>query len=236
MHESLDQYSGLTSGRVNVIVFGATGMVGQGVLRECLLDPSVEAVLAVGRSATGQDHVKLREIVRLDLFDLAPIEDELSGWDACFFCLGVSSVRMAEADYRRITYDLTLSVARMLAELNSEMTFVYVSGQGTDGTERGRRMWARVKGETENALFALPFRAYAFRPGYIQPMHGVQSRTRWYATVYAVAAPLYPMLRRLFPRFVTTSEQMGRAMLAVARGGAPKRVLETADINALANG
>ncbi|HEY3010317.1 MAG TPA: NAD-dependent epimerase/dehydratase family protein [Micromonosporaceae bacterium] len=220
---------------MNVIIFGATGMVGQGVLRECLLDPSVEAVLTVGRSPTGRDHVKLREIVRPDLFDLASIEDELSGWDACFFCLGVSSVRMTEADYRRTTYDLTLSVARMLAELNPEMTFVYVSGQGTDGTERGRRMWARVKGETENALFALPFRAYAFRPGFIQPMHDVRSRTRLYAAVYAVAGPLYPVLRRLFPRSVTTSEQIGRAMLAVARGGAPKRVLETADINALAD-
>jgi uncharacterized protein YbjT (DUF2867 family) len=142
---------------------------------------------------------------------------------------------MTEADYRRTTYDLTLSVARMLAELNPEMTFVYVSGQGTDGTERGRRMWARVKGETENALFALPFRAYAFRPGFIQPMHDVRSRTRLYAAVYAVAGPLYPVLRRLFPRSVTTSEQIGRAMLAVARGGAPKRVLETADINALAD-
>lgn len=208
-------------------------MVGQGVLRECLLDPSVKAVLAVGRSPTAQDHPKLREIARPDLFDLAPIEDELSGWDACFFCLGVSSVRMTEADYRRVTYDLTLSVAGVLAELNPDMTFVYVSGQGTDGTERGRTMWARVKGETENALFALPFRAYAFRPGYIQPMHGVRSKTRVYAAAYAVAVPLYPVLRRLFPRSVTTTEQMGRAMLAVARRGAPKRVLETPDINAL---
>jgi uncharacterized protein YbjT (DUF2867 family) len=208
-------------------------MVGQGVLRECLLDPEVDGVLALGRSATGMAHDKLREIVRRDLFDLSELETELTGWDACFFCLGVSSVRMNESDYRHITYDLTMSVARMLAARNPKMTFVYVSGQGTDSTERGRTMWARVKGETENALLALPFHAYAFRPGYIQPMHGVRSKTRWYAAAYAVMAPLYPVLSRLFPRSMTTTEQMGRAMLAVARDGAPKRVLETRDIVAL---
>jgi uncharacterized protein YbjT (DUF2867 family) len=218
---------------VKVIVVGATGMVGQGVLRECLLDPDVDGVLALGRSPTGQEHPKLREIVRRDLSDLADVEGDLTGWDACFYCLGVSSVRMNEADYRRITYDLTMSVAGRLAALNPKMNFVYVSGQGTDSTERGRRMWARVKGETENALLALPFQAYAFRPGYIQPMHGVRSKTRWYATAYAVVAPLYPVLRRFFPGSVTTTEQMGRAMLAVARRGAPKRVLETRDIVAL---
>jgi uncharacterized protein YbjT (DUF2867 family) len=208
-------------------------MVGQGVLRECLLDPEVDGVLALGRSATGMAHDKLREIVRRDLFDLSELETELTGWDACFFCLGVSSVRMNESDYRHITYDLTMSVARMLAARNPKMTFVYVSGQGTDGTERGRTMWARVKGETENALLALPFHAYAFRPGYIQPMHGVRSKTRWYTAAYAVMAPLYPVLSRLFPRSMTTTEQMGRAMLAVARDGGPKRVLETRDIVAL---
>jgi uncharacterized protein YbjT (DUF2867 family) len=218
---------------VKVVVVGATGMVGQGVLRECLLDPEVDRVLALGRSATGIAHDKLREIVRRDLFDLSELETELTGWDACFFCLGVSSVRMNEADYRHITYDLTMSVARTLAARNPKMTFVYVSGRGTDSTERGRTMWARVKGETENALLALPFHAYAFRPGYIQPMHGVRSKTRWYAAAYAVMAPLYPVLNRLFPRSMTTTEQMGRAMLAVARGGAPKRVLESRDIVAL---
>jgi uncharacterized protein YbjT (DUF2867 family) len=219
---------------VKVIVFGATGMVGQGVLRECLLDPDVTSVLVIGRTATGQEHPKLREIVHRDLLDLSAIEGDLSGWDACFFCLGVSSVRMSETDYRRITYDLTMSVARTLAAHNPDMTFVYVSGQGTDSTERGRSMWARVKGETENALIALPFQAYAFRPGYIQPMHGVTSKTRWYAVAYRlIGTPLYPVLRRLFPGSATTTEQVGRAMLAVARRGAPKRVLETRDINAL---
>lgn len=218
---------------MKVIVLGATGMIGQGVLRECLLDPEVSSVLVIGRSATGQRHAKLREMVLSDLFNLSTVAGELSGWDACFFCLGVSSFRMKEAEYRRITYDLTLSVARTLAGLNPQMTFIYVSGQGTDSSERSRTMWARVKGATENALLDLPLRAYMFRPGYIQPMAGIRSRTRVYAALYAVVSPLYPVLRRLFPRSVTTTEQMGRAMLAVARGGSDKRVLEPPDINEL---
>ena len=218
---------------MKVIIFGATGMVGQGVLRECLLDRDVEAVLTVGRSATGQVHDKLREVVQRDLGDLGPIEDALAGYDACFFCLGVSSLGMKEADYRRVTYDLTLAAAEILARLNPGMTFVYVSGASTDSTEKGRAMWARVKGATENALLRLPFRgAYMFRPGYIQPMHGIVSRTRFLRVLYALVAPLYPLWRRLFPRYVTTTERLGRAMLAVARRGAPKPVLENDDINA----
>jgi uncharacterized protein YbjT (DUF2867 family) len=218
---------------VKVILFGATGMVGQGVLRECLLAPDVECVLTVGRTATGQRLDKLDEIVHSDLLDLSAIEDRLSGYDACFFCLGVTSAGMKEADYRRITYDVTLAVARTLARRNPDMTFVYVSGQGTDSTERGRSMWARVKGATENALLALPLRAYMFRPGFIQPLHGIRSRTRLYRLAYRVAAPLVPLARRFFPRQFTTTETIGRAMLHVARAGAPKRVLETPDINAL---
>ena len=217
---------------MKVIVFGATGMIGQGVLRECLLDRDVDAVLAVGRSATGQQHPKLREIVHRDLLDLAPVADELAGYDACFFCLGVSSAGMSEADYRRVTYDLTLSAAQLLAARNPDMTFIYVSGMGTDS--KGRAMWARVKGETEDALLALPLRAYMMRPGFIQPMHGIRSRTRLYALLYVVAAPLFPILRRLFPNAVTTTGRVGRAMIELARSGAPERVLESRDINAVA--
>jgi uncharacterized protein YbjT (DUF2867 family) len=219
---------------MKVVVFGATGMVGQGVLRECLLDPGVEAVVTVGRVATGQQSPKLHEIVHADLFDPAPFADQIAGFDACFFCLGVSSAGMTEADYRRVTYDLTLAVARALAPRNPAMTFVYVSGTGTDGTGSGRSMWARVKGATENALMQVPFKAtYMFRPGYIQPLHGIVSRTALYRAAYVVAGPLYPVLKAVFPRHVTTTEQVGRAMLAVARGGYPQQVLENSDINAI---
>jgi len=210
-------------------------MVGQGVLRECLLDPGVESVLVVGRSPTGHEHAKLNEIVRPDLFDLSAIEGELSGYDACFFCLGVSSAGMGEAEYRHLTYDLTLSVARSLAKANPGMTFLYVSGAGTDSTESGRMMWARVKGATENALLRMPFKAaYMFRPGYIQPVHGAQTRTKWYGIVYAVLAPLYPVGEALVPKYVTTTERLGRAMIRVARAGNPDRVLASVDINRVA--
>jgi uncharacterized protein YbjT (DUF2867 family) len=220
---------------MRVVLFGATGMVGQGVLRECLLSPEVDSVLAVGRHATGVRHDKLREIVHGDLTDLSPLGGELAGNDACFFCLGVSSAGMGEVEYTRVTYDLTIAVASALVRLNPEMTFVYVSGAGTDGSERGRVMWARVKGRTENALLAMPFRAaYMFRPGLIQPLHGVVSRTRAYRIFYAVARPLLPLLRALFPGGVTTTEQVGRAMLRAARDGGAKRILETRDINVLA--
>jgi uncharacterized protein YbjT (DUF2867 family) len=220
---------------LKLVIFGATGMVGQGALRECLLSPEVESVLAVGRAATGQKHEKLREIVLADVQDLSGVRDQLSGRDACFFCLGVSSAGMAEATYRRLTYDLTLAVARTLVEQSPGMTFIYVSGAGTDGSAGGRSMWARVKGETENALLALPFRAaYMFRPGYIQPLHGVRSKTRLYRAVYAVFAPLYPLLRRIFPRYVTTSEDVARAMIEIARHGSPRPVIENRDIAELA--
>jgi uncharacterized protein YbjT (DUF2867 family) len=218
---------------VDVIIFGATGMVGQGVLRECLNDPEIKRVLVVGRRPTGSRHPKLTEVVHSNLFDLEPIKDQLAGYDACFFCLGVSSFRMKEQDYRRVTQDLTMSAARILAALNPEMTFIYVSGAGTDSSARGRTMWARVKGETENALLQLPFKAYMFRPSYIQPMHGIKSETGIYAAAYKIGAPLYPLLKRLFPNRVTTTEQVGRAMIAVAKSSPPKRVLETPDINAL---
>ena len=219
---------------MKVILLGATGMVGQGVLRECLLDSGVEQVLVIGRSATGQQHTKLQEIVRSDLFDLSPIENRLSGFDACFFCLGVSAAGMSEQDYRRLTYELTISVATTLARLNPGMTFIYVSGTGTDSSESSRMMWARVKGKTENDLLKMPFRAaYMFRPGYIQPLHGIRTKTKWYGALYAMMGPLYPILKRLLPNYVTTTECVGRAMLNVARHGAPKHFLENQDINGL---
>lgn len=220
---------------MKVLLFGATGMVGQGVLRECLAAPDVTLVQTVGRSATGVAHPKLREVTRPDLSGLAPIADELGGFDACFFCLGVSSFRMAEAEYTRLTYDLTLGIAQLLAPRNPAMTFVYVSGTGTDSTEQGRMMWARVKGRTENALQRLPFRAvYLFRPGMIVPMHGERPRAAAYQWLYPALGPLLPVMRRLFPNSVVTTELMGRAMLNVVRHGYARPVLEPSDIAAAA--
>lgn len=219
---------------MKVILFGATGMIGQGVLRECLLDTGVASVLTIGRSATGRKHEKLREIVPASLFDLSPFEEDLAGLDACFFCLGVSSAGMSEADYRRVTYDLTLSVARSLLRASPGLTFLYVSGAGTDSSARGRTMWARVKGETENALLKLPFRsAYMLRPAFILPRHGITSRTPLYRVLYAATGPLYPVFKRLFPAYVTTTERLARAMLHVARHGAPGRVLSNEDLEGL---
>lgn len=213
-------------------MFGATGMIGQGVLREALRAQDVERVTTIGRSATGLRDAKLREVVHRDLLDYDEIESELTGFDACFFCLGVSSAGMTEAEYTRVTFDITLAAAETLVRLNPQMTFIYVSGAGTDSSERGRAMWARVKGRTENALTRLPFRAvYLFRPGFIQPLHGARSRTRLYRVVYAVMRPLLPVLRRLFPNHILTTESLGRAMLLVAQHGAPKTVLEAPDIN-----
>jgi len=208
-------------------------MVGQGVLRECLLDPGVEHVLAVGRAATGRASPKLRELVLPDVANLAGVEGELRGFDACFFCLGVSSIGMAEERYRQLTYDLTLAVARTVVQANPQLTFVYVSGAGTDSSEQGRSMWARVKGRTENDLRRLPFKAaYLFRPGAIVPLHGVRSKTRWVQTMYTLASPLVPAWRALFPNTITTTEQVGLAMLRVVRDGYPSPILETRDINA----
>jgi len=219
---------------MKVILFGATGMIGQGVVRECLLHPGVETVLSIGRSAGGQQHPKLRELMHRDFFDFSAIESELSGWDACFFCLGVSSAGMTEIRYRRITYDLTLAAAETLVKLNPGMTFVYVSGAGTDSTERGRIMWARVKGQTENALLRLPFKAaYMFRPGVIVPLDGIRSKTKIYRMGYALARPLLRSMYPRFPKYITTTEQVGHAMIRVAQEGFPKSVLESSDINQL---
>ena len=222
---------------MRVLLFGATGMVGGGVLLECLAAPDVERVVAVGRAPVSMQHPKLEQIVHADLFDLAAIEAQLQPFDACFFCLGVSSIAMGEADYRRLTYDLTLGIAHVLARLNRGMTFVYVSGANTDGSEQGKSMWARVKGRTENSLQRLPFKAvYLFRPGAIQPVKGVRSKTRSYRVLYALLGPLLAIAKRVRPNSIITSEGIGLAMLEVARHGAGKAVLETVDLKALVAG
>jgi len=218
---------------MKVILFGSTGMVGQGVLRECLEDAGVDSILLVVRQPAGIASSKVEELVHADFFDWSGVEERFAGYDACFFCLGVSAVGKKAADYRRTTYDLTLGVAKMLGQVGSLRTFVYVSGAGTNAN--GRQMWARVKGSTENALLAMPFaQVFCFRPGYIQPLHGVRSKIGWYNGFYAALSWAYPLLRRVAGKFVTSSEEMGRAMISVARNGYPKKVLETMDIHAAA--
>jgi uncharacterized protein YbjT (DUF2867 family) len=212
---------------MKVILFGASGMVGQGVLRECLIDPEVTEVVCVGRTPTGKQDPKLREIIRKDLFDVSV--EGLQGFDACFFCLGVSSAGMNEADYTRLTWDLTLGWARALATLNPELCFTYVSGAGTDGSA----MWARVKKRTEDDLLALFPNAVMFRLAGLQPMHGERSKTRWTRIAYAFFWPLLPLARAIAPGSVVTTEELGRAMLRAARGKAGKRALENRDIRAL---
>ncbi len=219
---------------MNVILFGATGMVGQGVLRECLLDPDVHQILSIVRTPTNQQNPKLRELVHTDFFNYSDIALRLTGFDTCIFTLGVSSAGMDEAKYTHLTHDLTLAAATTLASLNPQMTFLYVSGAGTDSTERGRTMWARVKGRTENDLLKLPFRAaYMFRPGVIQPLHGIRSKTRIYQAFYNILNPILPLLKSAFPQAVTNTEQLGQAMLKVAKNSYPKPILESKDINSL---
>jgi len=220
---------------MKVVLFGATGMIGQAVLRECLADADVTAVLSIGRRPSGAQHSKLREIVHANMLDLAPIEAQLGGYGACFFCLGSTSVGMTEAEYTRVTYDVAMAAATALSRQSPGMTFVFISGRGTDGTQTGKLMWARVKGKTENAIARLPFKAtYMFRPGYIQPVHGEKSRTAWTRNTYRLAGWLYPLWKLLFPNHVSTTEGLARAMLAVAKRGTDKHVLEVIDINRVA--
>ena len=219
---------------MNVLLFGATGMVGQGVLRECLLDPDVQEVRSVGRTPTGVQHPKLRETIHRDLWHYSEIEPDLSGFDACLVVLGVSSAGMKAEAYEHVTYGITMAAAETLCRLNPGMKFLYVSGAGTDSTERGKSMWARVKGKTENALLRLPFAAaYMFRPGVIQPLQGARSKTPAYRIIYTLAKPLLSLLHRVFPNHVLTTEEIGQAMLMVAKRGYPKPILETADIRAV---
>ncbi|WP_175997578.1 NAD-dependent epimerase/dehydratase family protein [Burkholderia stabilis] len=220
---------------MKVIVFGASGMVGQGVLRECLLAPDVESVLVVGRSALTMQHPKMQQLVRPDLFDYADIEARFDGYDACFFCLGVSASETDEAGFVRINHDLPLAVGQVLVRRHAAMVFVYVSGGGTDSTERGPVMWARVKGKTENALQRLGFRAvYLFRPGFILPLNGEQSKTRMLRQLYSYMGWAFAMLRKLFPEKILDTVRMGQAMLQIARHGNDTAVVESADISRLA--
>jgi uncharacterized protein YbjT (DUF2867 family) len=217
---------------MKVVLFGASGMIGQAVLRECFADPRVEHVLSIVRRPTGTQHAKLRELVHSDFSDFTALDDQWRGYNACFYCLGVSSAGMREDEYRRVTYDFTLAAARPLARVNPTMTFVYVSGAGTDSHGNGKSMWARVKGETENALLSLPFTAVMFRPGGIVPLHGERSKTRSYRIMYALTRPFWGLMLKAFPNSVSTSEQVARAMIRIAHHGTEKRVMEVRDINA----
>jgi uncharacterized protein YbjT (DUF2867 family) len=211
---------------MNVILFGGTGMVGQSVLRECLRDDDVDTVLAIGRNSIARTHPKLRELIRNDMFEVNVDQAELNGYDACFFCLGVTSAGMNEVDYTRMTYDLTMAWAKKLATVNPRMTFIYVSGAGTGGNS----MWAQVKGRTEKELLGLFANAYMFRLAALRPMHGEVSKTRWTRVSYKLFGPFLPLVRRIAPNAVITSEELGRAMIRIARQGAPKRVLENRDM------
>jgi uncharacterized protein YbjT (DUF2867 family) len=220
--------------KLSVIVTGATGMVGEGVLLECLEHPAIGQVLMVNRKPYPAKHPKLSELIVPDFLHLDGFADRLTGYDACFYCAGISSRGMSESDYTHVTYDVTIHFAQTLASLNQKMVFDYVSGSLTDSSEKGRIMWARVKGRTENALLRLPFAAaYMFRPGLIQPLHGVRPKAAFYRVFYVLFKPLLPLLRRAFPNHVLTTEEIGRAMLLVARHGYEKHILETRDIRAV---
>lgn len=219
---------------MRVIVFGATGMVGQGVLDACLSDEKVTDILVIGRTPTGRVHPKLRELPHQDFTDFTAIQEHLAGYHACFYCLGTSAVGMSEAAYRVVSYDFPLAAARAVLAASPGLAFCYVSGAGTDGTGKNRMMWARVKGETENALLELSPQAVMFRPAFIRPLPGTKAKAKPYDLLSRVVAPLYPVLRRIAPRYVTTSVQLGQAMIQTAHGGASRRVLTTADINELA--
>ena len=218
--------------KINAIIFGATGMVGEGVLHESLNHADVESVLVIGRRSCNVKHQKLKELVHADFFDYSTVEEHLKGYNACYFCLGVSSVGKNEKEYTRITYDLTMSAARTLSRLNPGMTFCYVSGAGTDSTEKGRIMWARVKGKTENDLTKLPFKAaYAFRPGFIKPIKGLKNGY----SVSKILGVIYPVLKALFPKYVCTLRDLGLAMIQVTLTGYPQRTIENTDIAQLAS-
>lgn len=213
------------------ILYGATGMIGKGVLLEALEDPRIETVLAIGRKSVGIDHPKLQELFLQDFTDYHAVEDQLKGYDLCFYCLGISSAGMSEEKYSRITYDFTVAACEVLSRLNPGMTFNFISGAGTDATEKGRSMWARVKGKAENAVASHPFKAsYLFRPGGIQPLKGIQSATRMYRIMYMLFSPLTPLLLRM-PKIFTTTVKLGQAMIHVGLNGYDKKVLESIDIN-----
>jgi uncharacterized protein YbjT (DUF2867 family) len=215
---------------IKAIVTGATGMVGEGVLFECLSHPEVEQVLVINRKPGGVSHPKLREIIHADFFNLAPIEQQLTGYNACFFCLGVSSVGMDEGQYRRITHDLTLNVGELLARSNPEMTFCYLTGAGTDSSEQGRLAWARVKGATENALMRLFKRSYMFRPAFMKASPGQKNLK----TSYKLLVWVYPIGRAIYPAGFCTLQEVGQAMINAATKGYSKQILDVKDIVELA--
>lgn len=220
---------------MRIVLFGATGMIGRGVLLECLADPDVSRVLAIGRRAIDVQHAKLEQIVHDDFADYSGIGERLTGFDACFYCLGVSSLGMNEDRYRHITYNFTLAAAEALLANNQGLVFCYVSGAGADSSEQGGSMWARVRGKTENDLLKLPLAgAYIFRPAYVHAARGAVPQSRWLRVLYRVLRPLYPVLRALLPHQVTTGENFGRAMIHVARRGWATSILESDDINAAA--
>lgn len=213
--------------KIKAIITGVTGMVGEGVLHECLNHSEVESVLVISRKPCGVKHEKLKEIIHKDFSDLSSIEDQLVGYNACYFCAGVSSVGKKDDEYKRFTYDLTLNFAKTLLKFNTEMTFCYVSGAGTDSTEKGRSVWARVKGKTENDLLKLPFKdAYMFRPGYIQPTKGLKNTYK----AYKIFAPFYPLIKLLFSKYATTLKEIGLTMINVILYRSDKKVLECRDI------
>lgn len=221
--------------KIKAIITGTTGMVGKGVLLECLDSPEVESVLILNRSPLGMKHPKLKEIIPENFYKLATIENELKGYNACFFCLGISSAAVSAEEYHKITYDLTLHMANTLVKLNPDMCFNYVSGTGTSAKENSRMRWANVKGKTENDILKLPFKkAYMFRPGFIQPLRGIKSRTKLYKIMYVIFTPILPLFKLLFPNQITTTTKVGKAMINSVTKGYSSIYLENRDINKLA--
>jgi hypothetical protein len=219
--------------KIRTIIFGSTGMIGQGVLKECIDDPNVESILLINRSPLHIQNAKIKEIIHKDFYDFSPLVNEFSGYDTCLFCLGITSVGMKEADYHKVTYDIAVKAAEALLATGKDFTFCYISGAGTDSTEKGKRMWARVKGKLENKLLSMPFKnVYMFRPGYIQPRKGIRSKTKWYNAVYLIFKPLYLLLKP-FNSLVTDTTAMGKAMINAAVKGYPKKIIEVRDINLL---
>jgi len=220
--------------KINVLIFGASGMVGKGALLESLESNNVNSVLVIGRSTCGNSHSKLTEIIHADMSDLTPLKEKFSSINSCFFCLGMSAMGLSEAKYMKLTYELTINAAQILVDINKDITFIYVSGSGTDSTEKGRIMWARVKGKTENALMNLPFKAaYMFRPGYIQPVKGVKTRVPLYRFFYFLFSWLYPLLKLLFPKQLLNSAQLGQAMITLSLSNKKSGIYESSDINEL---
>ena len=216
---------------IKAIILGTTGMVGEGVLHEALHHPDVASILVINRKPCGVTHHRLKEIIHQDFYNISEIEDQLSGYNACYFCLGVSSIGMKEEEYQRVTYHLTLNFANTLLKINPEMVFCYVSGSGTDSSEKGRIMWARIKGKTENDLLSLPFKdAYMFRPGYIQPIRGLKNTYK----IYKVISPFYAVLKVIFPKYVVTLRELGLAMINVVLNESKIKILECEDIRSIA--